>query len=172
MKERRTTSYLKLAFFSTGIIVAFSLLFVLLFNSYEIGVKTTKKPVIQLGNYLNSHIIRVHVDKSAEWLQKRLKYRDYIRFVSTFYNIEIAEEAIQHTIDDNHERIESWVRDQTITKNMRKSFRKHFDHPIGFGIHRRQITTPIELYDIKVVIQKVNSHSYKIITAYPIPQKR
>lgn len=172
MARKSTTSYLKLAFISTGAIVAFSLLFVFLLNPYNIEATHAKKPVILLGNYLNDNILRLHVDKNPEWMKRRLHHRDYIRFVSCFYNMDIAEESIQAVLEDQRERVEAWVRDQTITKNMRKSFRQHFKAPVGFGIYKQNEQEFEELHDVKVVIQKVNNNSFKIITAYPIPRKR
>ncbi|MEQ9116275.1 MAG: RNase A-like domain-containing protein [Rickettsiales bacterium] len=171
MIERKTGSYFKLAAIAIGTIVAFSTLFVFLLNPYQISLSTQKKPVILLGNYVNSHIIRVHVGKNKEWLKKRLKYRDYLHLVSTFYSMRQAEEVIKDTLDTHKDRVNHWVRDQTVKKNMRKSFRKTFKTPIGFGVKRDEEKT-VDLMTVKVLIQKVNNHSFKIISAYPIPIKR
>jgi len=172
MREKRTNSHFKLAAIAISAIVAFSTLFVILLNPYKIQLSTTKKEVVLLGNYLNSHIIRVHIGKDKKWLQERLKHREFIRFVSSFYNAEQAESIIRDTLDEHRNRLESWVRDQTVTKNMRKSFRKTFTTPVGFGLPRSDINNGQELYSVKVVVQKVNAHSYKIISAYPIPSQR
>jgi hypothetical protein len=168
MKERRFSNYLRTAFILSGAVIVLSFLFIIILEPYEIGVRSQKKHITMLGNYLNSNIMHLHVDKSKEWLQKRLEFRDYIGFVSSFYSAEIAEEVIQSTLQDNQERIEAWVADQTIVKNMRKSFKKHFQNRIGYGISRNNVTNEKDLYDVKVIIQKVNNHSYKIVTAYPI----
>ncbi len=171
MKKQKQNSNLKLV---TAVVTTFlvcCLLFFLLFEKFEFRLEASKKPVSLLGNYLTTHTLRLHVDKSPRWLEERLKHREFIRFVSTFYNIEIAEDSIQATIDENSARIEYWVKDQTVTKNMRKSFHKHFADPIGFGLSRKS-PKALELYDVKVVIQKINNYSYKIIQSYPVPRKK
>ncbi len=119
-------------------------------------------------NYKKGHTISKHVGQSNADLKNRA-ITDNLPNVSSFTNINIAEQSIANTIIQNKVNIDNWIRDPKV--NNKKPFNSTAPANYFTGTSYNRVNDQFSnVTNTKVVLVKDNKfpEGYRILTAFPI----
>jgi uncharacterized protein YukE len=108
------------------------------------------------------HTLAKHVGKSEAFLRNRLATEPHLDVVSTFYDREVAENALSHLLEVNARPVQRWLahgsRSLVLVGRM--------PHPLGVAI-RREVPDPVEAFRVKAVLKRsaTMATGYRIHTA-------
>ncbi|MBX9837347.1 MAG: hypothetical protein K2X69_03420 [Silvanigrellaceae bacterium] len=118
--------------------------------------------------YRNGHTIIKHVDQSNADMKNRAINEKRME-ISSFSNLNIAEQAIANTIIQNKVNIDNWIRDPKV--NNKKPFNSTAPANYFTGTSYNRVTDQFSnVTNTKVVLVKDNKlpEGYRILTAFPI----
>ncbi len=116
----------------------------------------------------DSHTINRHVGKSKDYLEGRLTCKD-MKFVSSYTDVETANNAIKEAMQYNIEKIKIWLNDDR--KKAKISFSKKFDNKIGISL-AKNMTVPVEAKIAVVVLKRSEDDSFYVLTSYPVSSEK
>lgn len=110
------------------------------------------------------HTLKKHVGQTDEQLAERLQRERNISAVSTWTDLETAEETVTEALRANRERIESWMR----RGYPRPNLALHYDagRVIGRSLRRGE-DRPVDCTRAVIVLRADGPDSYYVLTTYP-----
>lgn len=123
---------------------------------------------LNLTNYEKQHNsahINDHIGLDKEELVARLQADKRLKSASAYPDPETAKLAITTVLSNNSDKIVSWLNHPG--SPAKKSFRAKFEQPIGSGIKRSNMEKVVPLKKAVVVLVKLRSNNFSILTSYP-----
>ena len=116
---------------------------------------------------MSGHIMYRHVGKSDDWLDGRLFGDRKLRFASTYYNLDTAQNAIKETMLDNKEKILLWLNSDK--EKLKTSFSKKFAEPLGISLAKHERKKMDATMAVVVLKRKESGkNNFYVLTSYPV----
>jgi hypothetical protein len=148
-----------------------------IFNTFRVASVTAGRVRIFTNEILlhadkrlgGGHIIKKHVGKTLEYLQKRFS-KGSLKVSSTFYDLPMAEFALSKALDRHRVMILVHSKLKFLLRGKDYVIETRLDRVIGWGVSRNAQETAIEMSKVKVVIRFIeyNHMPYFIVTAFPV----
>jgi hypothetical protein len=112
------------------------------------------------------HTLRKHVGQTDEELRERLRHEPRITAASTWTDRETAESVVGSALDQNRDKIASWLNRQGGHPNLVVDYHSDSTHPIGRTL-RRGAVQPKPCSHAVIVLKWAGSNRYYVLTSYP-----
>lgn len=112
------------------------------------------------------HAVAHHVGKSHDWLSGRLSCGKYLRFASSYTDIDTANKTVQEIIVENADKIGAWLK-----KGEKEKFivSKQFKEKIGVLLSKKDMQFRDCTAGIVVLKRsKDDKHKFYVLTSYPV----
>jgi hypothetical protein len=110
------------------------------------------------------HTLARHVGRTDEQLTARLR-RESISAASTYVDIDTAERIVARTLDENSQRVKTWVARRAPKPNLAIRYRARDRLPTGRVLERGE-TKSRDVFG-SVVVQRWRGEDWYVLTSYP-----
>jgi hypothetical protein len=112
------------------------------------------------------HTLRKHVGRSDDELRKRLQHEPGISAASTYIDRQSAEHAVGIALDENRDRIQSWLQRSGGHPNLVLDYKGNPNYPIGRSLrHGEEQSQPCP--NAVIVLRWEGPDQYYVLTSYP-----
>ncbi|MGC1383281.1 MAG: RNase A-like domain-containing protein [Candidatus Acidiferrales bacterium] len=111
------------------------------------------------------HTLKKHVGRTDQELRERLDRERNISAASTWTNRELAEEAVNQTLQHNS-KLERWLDRGGRKPNLVLDYHGSPSHPVGRCVARGS-TEAVPAYDALIVLKAYGDRDFYVLTTYP-----
>ena len=150
-----------------------------LYNAFRVSSVRAGRLTIEVSeqskhaakNSIGGHTLKFHIEKSLAQLQRRLRRTVSTEAMSTFSNLEVAEQAVGAVLSSHKLRIQMASKVPFLLKKRRLVLEMDFNGAVGWGIKRGAPDVPVQMSRVRVVVEfnEFNHMPFYIVTSFPIP---